>query len=79
MAVNTSLFTIAGAVAAIGAFCSFESHRLPSTKSDTDAHHNQSHSRQDGELNGKAKEERAAVRFAPQFDGLHCFETLVRF
>lgn len=41
MAVNTPLFTIAATVAAIGAFCRFESHRLPST-TDTDAHHNQS-------------------------------------
>lgn len=78
MAVNTPVFTIAAAVAAIGAFCRFESHRLPST-SDTDGHHDQSYSRQGGELNGKAKKERATVGFAPEFDGLHCYETLVRF
>jgi hypothetical protein len=36
MAVNKRLFTVAAAVAAIGAFYRFESHRHPSTKTGTD-------------------------------------------
>lgn len=71
---NTPLFTIAAAVAAIGAFWSFESHRHPST---TDTHHDKSYSRQNGELNGKSEESRRAVGFAPQFDGLHIYESLI--
>ena len=39
---------------------------------------NERYGRPDGELNGKAKKERPVARFAPQFDGLHCYETLVR-
>lgn len=80
MAVTTPLFTIAAAVAAIGAFCCFESHRHPSTRTATDTGilHNERYGRLDSELNGKAKEERLLARFAPQFDGLYCYETLVR-
>nr|ABK23109.1 unknown [Picea sitchensis] len=77
MAVNTSLFTIAAAVAAIGAFCSFESHHHRSITGMA-IHHNKSYIRPDGDSNGKANEKRVAARVAPQFDGLNFYETLVR-
>ena len=38
---------------------------------------NERYGRPDENLNGKEKE-RSVARFTPQFDGLHCYETLVR-
>nr|ADE76076.1 unknown [Picea sitchensis] len=92
MAVSTPLVTVAAAFAAIGALYGFDSHYHQSDRHwFFCALQNESpHSQQNSEVNGKSKESavdgkgrpskvgRLSPVFAPEFDGLHCYETLVR-
>lgn len=83
MAFSAPQATVAAA-AAIGALCGFDSHYHQS-----DRHNEEHHFQQNGEVNGKSRElavhgkqrpskvGRLPPVFAPEFDGLHCYETLV--
>lgn len=83
---STPLAAVAAAAAAIGAFCGFDSHYHQSDRHNENPH---SHFHQNSEVNGKSRElavdgkgmpskvRRLSPVFAPEFDGLHCYETLV--